>query len=32
LNMLLNEVGAQSFMDQKDKDGEKDESGPVGTA
>ncbi|MER3422611.1 MAG: hypothetical protein C4293_04635 [Nitrospiraceae bacterium] len=28
LNMLLNEVGAQSFMDQK----EKDESGPVGTA
>lgn len=30
LNMLLNEVGAQSFMDQKDK--EKDESGPVGSA
>lgn len=30
LSMLLNEVGAQSFMDQKDK--EKDESGPVGTA
>lgn len=30
LNMLLNEVGAQSFMDQKDKD--KEGSGPVGTA
>jgi hypothetical protein len=31
--MLLSEVGAQSFMDQKDKekDGNKDE-GPVGTA
>lgn len=28
LNILLNEVGAQSFMDHK----EKDESGPVGTA
>lgn len=33
LSMLLSEVGAQSFMDQKDKekDGKKDE-GPVGTA
>jgi hypothetical protein len=33
LSMLLSEVGAQSFMDQKDKekDGNKDE-GPVGTA
>jgi hypothetical protein len=33
LSMLLSEVGAQSFMDQKekDKDGSKDE-GPVGTA
>jgi len=33
LSMLLSEVGAQSFMDQKtkDKDGDKDE-GPVGTA
>lgn len=30
LNMLLSEVGAQSFMDSKDK--EKEESGPVGTA
>jgi putative dimethyl sulfoxide reductase chaperone len=30
LNMLLNEVGAQSFMDKKDKE-EKDE-GPVGNA
>jgi TorA maturation chaperone TorD len=30
LNMLLDEVGAQSFMDQKEKT--KDESGPVGTA
>ena len=30
LTMLLNEVGAQSFMDQKEKD--KNESGPVGTA
>lgn len=35
LNMLLNEVGAQSFMDQKDKDDkdkEKGDAGPVGTA
>lgn len=30
LTMLLNEVGAQSFMEQKEK--EKDESGPVGNA
>ncbi len=32
LSLLLNEVGAQSFMDSKDKDKEKDEKGPVGTA
>jgi DMSO reductase family type II enzyme chaperone len=33
LSMLLNEVGAQSFMDQKDKDSkDKDEGGPAGTA
>jgi TorA maturation chaperone TorD len=32
LSLLLNEVGAQSFMDGKDKDKEKDEKGPVGTA
>jgi putative dimethyl sulfoxide reductase chaperone len=32
LTLLLNEVGAQSFMDSKDKDKEKDEKGPVGTA
>jgi hypothetical protein len=33
LSMLLSEVGAESFMDQrtKEKDGEKSE-GPVGTA
>ncbi|MGH7206686.1 MAG: TorD/DmsD family molecular chaperone [Nitrospiraceae bacterium] len=31
LNMLLNEVGAQSFMD-KEKDKEKEDTGPVGTA
>lgn len=30
LNVLLNEVGAQSFMEHKEK--EKEESGPVGTA
>lgn len=30
LSLLLNEVGAQSFLDSKDK--EKDEKGPVGTA
>lgn len=30
LSMLLNEVGAQSFMETKEK--EKEESGPVGTA
>jgi len=32
LTLLLNEVGAQSFLDVKDKDKEKDEKGPVGTA
>jgi TorA maturation chaperone TorD len=32
LSLLLNEVGAQSFLDGKDKDKEKDEKGPVGTA
>lgn len=32
LSMLLNEVGAQSFMDHKEKDKDEDESGPVGTA
>jgi TorA maturation chaperone TorD len=33
LSMLLSEVGAQSFMDTKDqKDKDKEESGPVGTA
>jgi TorA maturation chaperone TorD len=31
LSMLLNEVGAQSFLD-KEKDKDKEESGPVGTA
>ncbi|PYV86241.1 MAG: hypothetical protein DMG05_20340 [Acidobacteria bacterium] len=31
LNMLLNEVGAQSFMD-KEKEKDKEDSGPVGTA
>ncbi|MBM4120443.1 MAG: molecular chaperone TorD family protein [Nitrospira sp.] len=31
LSILLNEVGAQSFMDQKEK-GDKDEDGPTGTA
>ncbi|TLY29306.1 MAG: molecular chaperone TorD family protein [Nitrospirae bacterium] len=31
LNVLLNEVGAQSFMD-KEKDKEKEDTGPVGTA
>jgi len=31
LSMLLNEVGAQSFMD-KDKDKDKEDTGPVGTA
>jgi hypothetical protein len=30
LNLLLNETGSQNFMDQKDKD--KEEGGPVGTA
>jgi putative dimethyl sulfoxide reductase chaperone len=29
---LLNEVGAQSFLDVKDKDKDKEEGGPVGTA
>lgn len=32
LDMLLSEVGAQSFMDTKDKEKEKEEDGPVGTA
>ncbi len=32
LSMLLSEVGAQSFMDAKNKEKEKEESGPVGTA
>ncbi|MGH7230583.1 MAG: TorD/DmsD family molecular chaperone [Nitrospiraceae bacterium] len=32
LSMLLDEVGAQSFMEQKEKDKDKDEPGPVGTA
>ncbi len=31
LTMLLNEVGAQNFL-EKDKDKDKDETGPVGTA
>jgi TorA maturation chaperone TorD len=32
LNLLLNETGAQNFMDQKEKDKDKEEDGPVGTA
>ncbi|HEX5646918.1 MAG TPA: molecular chaperone TorD family protein [Nitrospira sp.] len=32
LSLLLNEVGAQSFMDVKDKGKDKEEKGPVGTA
>ena len=32
LSLLLNEVGAQSFMDAKDKGKDKEEKGPVGTA
>ncbi|MEK6532520.1 MAG: hypothetical protein AABZ52_01405, partial [Nitrospirota bacterium] len=32
LSVLLNEVGAQSFLDVKDKDKDKEEGGPVGTA
>lgn len=32
LNLLLNETGAQNFMDQKDKALEKEDGGPVGTA
>jgi len=32
LNLLLNETGAQNFMDQKNKDLEKEDGGPVGTA
>lgn len=32
LDMLLSEVGAQSFIDGKDKEKEKEEGGPVGTA
>src|SRR5574341_653059 len=31
LSLLLNETGAQNFMDQKDKDQNKEEGGPVGT-
>ena len=32
LSLLLNETGAQSFMDHKDKEQDKEEGGPVGTA
>lgn len=32
LSMLLNEVGAQSFMDVKEKDKDQEEGGPSGTA
>jgi putative dimethyl sulfoxide reductase chaperone len=32
LSLLLNETGAQNFMDQKDKAQDKEEGGPVGTA
>ena len=32
LSLLLNEVGAQSFMDAKEKGKDKEEKGPVGTA
>ncbi len=32
LSILLSEVGAQSFMDVKEKDKEKEEGGPVGNA
>jgi len=32
LSLLLNETGTQDFLDQKDKDGGKEEGGPVGTA
>jgi hypothetical protein len=32
LSLLLNEVGAQSFMDTKEKGKDKEEKGPVGTA
>jgi putative dimethyl sulfoxide reductase chaperone len=32
LSLLLNETGAQNFMDQKDKEQDKEEGGPVGTA
>jgi TorA maturation chaperone TorD len=32
LSLLLNEVGAESFLDKKDQDKDKEEGGPVGTA
>jgi TorA maturation chaperone TorD len=32
LSLLLNEVGAESFLDKKDQGKDKDEGGPVGTA
>ncbi|HEY7534241.1 MAG TPA: molecular chaperone TorD family protein [Nitrospiraceae bacterium] len=32
LTLLLNETGAQNFMDNKEKDRDKEEDGPVGTA
>jgi TorA maturation chaperone TorD len=32
LSLLLNEVGAESFLDKKDHDKDKEEGGPVGTA
>jgi hypothetical protein len=32
LSMLLDEVGAQSFMDRKDKEKDDPEQGPVGNA
>jgi hypothetical protein len=32
LSLLLNETGAQGFMDHKEKDKDKEDGGPVGTA
>ena len=32
LSLLLSEVGAESFLDKKDQDKDKEEGGPVGTA
>jgi hypothetical protein len=32
LSLLLNEVGAESFLDKKDQGKDKDQEGPVGTA